>query len=281
MERRVADSDKALVEMEGRWSYCAGADNVDTKNWTVFQNRVDDARAFRTELEAECAIKSKSLVEYQEEIMKQLTPMESNLAYLQAEKRNPMISLPGMRNDDDYYRTLRTAWEDAEKRASVAGMDRHTWPVHRPLNAAEYAKELMLHLSNITHQTGSGKRDLAKEIDKRDTRIREKDIMLAEKDAQIQEQDAQIREKDSRIRKKDAQIRERTPRSETKTPISQGFTLGSSRWRSATSCSSVSFARRRPNLARGSEATRHWRAWNVSHKLRDGHGGERSAEVWI
>lgn len=81
-------------------------------------------------------------------------------------------------------------------------MDRHTWPVHRPLNAAEYAKELMLHLSNIIHQTGSGKRDLAKEIDKRDTRIREKDIMLAEKDAQIQEQDAQIREKDSRIRKK-------------------------------------------------------------------------------
>lgn len=109
MERRVADSDKALVEMEGRWSYCAGADNVDTKNWTIFQNRVDDARAFRAELEAECAIKSKSLVEYQEEIMKQLTPMESSLAYLQAEKRNPMIPLPGIRNDDYYYRTLRTA----------------------------------------------------------------------------------------------------------------------------------------------------------------------------
>lgn len=209
MERRVADSDKALVEMEGRWSYCAGADNVDTKNWTIFQNRVDDARAFRTELEAECAIKSKSLVEYQEDIMKQLTPMEGNLAYLQAEKRNPMIPLPGMQDDDDYYRTLRTAWEDAEKRASVAGMDRHTWPVHRPLNAVEYTKELMLHLSNIIHQTGSGKRDLAKEIDKRDTRIREKDIMLAEKDGQIQEQDAQIREKDSRLRKKDAQIREK------------------------------------------------------------------------
>lgn len=73
----------------------------------------------------------------------------------------------------------------------------------------EYAKELMLHLSNIIHQAGSGKRELVQEIDKRDGWIREKGILLAEKDAQVQEQDAQIRDKDAQIRERDAQIQEK------------------------------------------------------------------------
>lgn len=224
MKKRVAGSDKALIEMEGRWSYVAAADDGSPKNHGIFGDRVDDARAFRTELEAEFAIKSKRLVEYQEEILKQLSVMETDLAALNAEKRNVMTPLPGlgiqidaddflprlgMENDGDYYRTLRTAWADAEKRASVAGLNRHPWPVYRALSSVEYAKELMLHLSNIIHQAGSGKRELVQEIDKRDGWIREKGILLAEKDAQVQEQDAQIRDKDAQIREQDAQIRER------------------------------------------------------------------------
>lgn len=200
MKKRVANSDKALIEMEERWSYVAGADNAKPKNHVIFEDRVDDARALCTELKAECAIKSKRLVEYQEKILGQLSVMETDLAALKAEKRNVMIPLPGlgirtdddnfsprlgMENDDYYYRTLRTAWEDAEKRARDAGLDCHTWPIHRTLSAVEYAKELMLHLSNVIHQSESSKKDLAREVDKRDARIREKDILLGEKDAQI------------------------------------------------------------------------------------------------
>jgi hypothetical protein len=87
--------------------------------------------------------------------------MEIDLAPLKAEKRNVMVPLPGMENNDDYYRILRKAWEDAEKRARDEGLDRYTWPVYLDLDAADYAKELMLHLSNIVHQTGRAKRDLA------------------------------------------------------------------------------------------------------------------------
>lgn len=76
MEKRVADSDKAFVEMEGRWLYVAGTDRVNSKDYAIFQDRVDDARACHNELEAECAIKSKRLVEYQEEILKQLSAIE-------------------------------------------------------------------------------------------------------------------------------------------------------------------------------------------------------------
>lgn len=110
----------ALIEMEGRWSYVAAADDGSPKNHGIFEDRVDDARAFRTELEAEFAIKSKRLVEYQEEILKQLSVMETDLAALNAEKRNVMTPLLGlgiqidaddflprlgMENDGDYYRT--------------------------------------------------------------------------------------------------------------------------------------------------------------------------------
>lgn len=56
----------------------------------------------------------------------------------------------------------------------------------------EYAKELMLHLSNIIHQAGSGKRELVQEIDKRDAQIQEKDAQIREKDAQIRDKDAHI-----------------------------------------------------------------------------------------
>lgn len=163
MEKRVADSDKAFVEMEGRWSYVAGTDKVNSKDYAIFQDRVDDARACRNELEAECAIKSKRLIEYQEEILKQLSAMETDLASLKAEKRNLMIPLPGWEKNDGYCETLRKAWEDAEKRTRDAGLNCHAWPVHRALNAAEYAKELMLHLSNIIpdrdREEGAGTRD--------------------------------------------------------------------------------------------------------------------------
>lgn len=112
--------------------------------------------------------------------------------------------------------TLYTAWEDTEKRASVADLNRHPWPAHRALSSVEYAIELMLHLSNIIHQAGSGKRELVQEIDNRDGWIREKGILLAEKDAQVQEQDAQIRDKDAQIREQGAQIRERDARIQEK-----------------------------------------------------------------
>ncbi|KAK0752726.1 hypothetical protein B0T18DRAFT_483671 [Schizothecium vesticola] len=150
MEKDVADSDKALVEMESRWSYLAGADNVNRKTHAIFQDRVDHTRACRTGLEAECAIKSKRLVECQEKILEQLSAMETGLAVLKAEKR-----------------------------ARDEGLDRHTWPVHRALDPAEYAKELMLHLSNKLHQTRTAKGDLAQEIDKRDARVRDKDVHIA------------------------------------------------------------------------------------------------------
>jgi hypothetical protein len=62
MEKRVADSDKAFVEMESRWSYLAAADNVGGMEHAIFQDRVDDAQAYRTKLGADCAIKSKRFV---------------------------------------------------------------------------------------------------------------------------------------------------------------------------------------------------------------------------
>lgn len=101
MEKDVADSDKALVEMESRWPYLAGADNVNPKNHATIQDRVDHARACWAGLEAECAIKSKRLVEYQEKILEQLSAMEIDLAVLKVEKRNVIIPLPGIENDDD------------------------------------------------------------------------------------------------------------------------------------------------------------------------------------
>ncbi|KAK1827006.1 hypothetical protein QBC39DRAFT_363008 [Podospora conica] len=209
MEKRVADANEALRKLESRWSYLMVIDSARdrTEDHRIFQDRVDTARASHTELEAECLIKSKALLEYQKSIADELCGMEADLKDLKADERNVMIPLQKER-PRQYHQKVRKAWEDAEKRASDQGLCRCTWPVHHPLNATEYYKELILHLSNTMHQKETARKKLDEEVRGKDAKIREKDALLAEKDDQIREKDAQIREKDGQNIEKDAQIQE-------------------------------------------------------------------------